>query len=86
MKRAWWNIVSMEVQVFKSVKLFAKVGMAKATPSDGRQPGVKMVDERVWHFVFVPWIRRCRDFQATKSTIDRDKMKRRVFSFERINF
>lgn len=33
--------------MFKSVKLFAKVGMAKATPSDGRQPGVKMVDERV---------------------------------------
>lgn len=33
--------------MFKSVKLFVKVGMAKATPSDGRQPGVKMVDERV---------------------------------------
>lgn len=39
--------------MFKSVKLFAKVGMGKAAPSDGRELGVKMVDERVRHFVFV---------------------------------
>lgn len=33
--------------MFKSVKLLGKVRMAMATPSDGREPGVKMVDERV---------------------------------------